>query len=166
MSDLVKFKPLWDAHPANQGVENPCLNKKGSPAFGNQCAIRMGAALKAVGITVPSAKTTAHCGYSGHVQHVLLAEQLGYWILGQKRRFGTPEKKVGQKWDATNGVTVDHYKGRQGIVFFKDFWARQGENEEKNPTGDHIEVWDGTRQAHGDDNYFRRCKQIWFWELP
>lgn len=34
-------------------------------------------------------------------------------------------------------------KGKTGIVFFANYWARPGEI--KNPTGDHIDLWNGTR---------------------
>ncbi|NOZ53453.1 MAG: hypothetical protein GXP08_10000 [Gammaproteobacteria bacterium] len=32
--------------------------------------------------------------------------------------------------------------GKKGIVLFKDYWQRQGEN---NPSGDHIDLWNGSR---------------------
>lgn len=166
MTELVSFKALWDGHPANQGELEPCKNKDGEGAFGNQCAIRMGVALKAAGVTLPRG-SLAHCWIAGHKSepHVLRAEELAGWILRQRARFGQVEKKVGQKWDKTDGITVEHYRGRQGIVFFKDFWTRAGESD-RNPTGDHIDVWNGTYQGNGDDSYFERSKQIWFWELP
>lgn len=162
----VKFQKVWDAHPMTLGEHDPCRNEKGDPAFGNQCAIRMGIALLGAGIKVPASKSVKHCWYKGHQQHCLLAEQLAGWILLQKPTFGAAEKRVGKKWDATNGVDVGFYKGRKGIIFFKDFWARAGENEAVAPTGDHIDVWDGAKQGSGSDNYFERSKQLWFWELP
>ncbi len=161
-STKIAFQPLWDAHPAVQGDPSPCLNKAGEPAFANQCAIRMGVALKAVGITVTGCKVCWH-GHSGK-QHVLLAEQLATFLLGQKRKLGTVEKKKGKNWDSKDGVDVTHYHGRKGIIFFKDFWTRDGESE-SNPTGDHIDVWDGASQGQGSDGYFERSKQLWFWEL-
>jgi hypothetical protein len=166
----VKFQPIWDVYPdiRADGVHDPCVDKKGNKVYGNQCAIRLGEAFKLAGIIVPRTDSTAQCKLAGHPQHVLLAEQLGMWLLYQKVRFGAVEKKVGQKWDPTNGVSAASYAKRKGVIFFKDFWARDGENEAKNPTGDHIDLWDGTRQgsSSGNDSYFTRSKQVWFWELP
>lgn len=161
---LVSFKAVHDAHPMTLGEHDPCRNEKGDPAFGNQCAIRMGIALKGAGVKVP-ASSAKHCWYKGHEQHTLLAEQLAGWILQQKAKFGKADKKVGKKWDSTKGVDVTYFKGKQGIIFFKDFWARDGESDSA-PTGDHIDIWDGTKQGSGSDDYFERSKQLWFWALP
>lgn len=160
MSKLVSFQPLWDNHPAVLGELEPCKNAKGESAFANQCAIRMGIALKAAGVTTSGLVVCWH-GHSGQ-QHILQAEPLAGWMLQQKQRFGTAEKKVGKNHDATKGVTHVDYKGRKGVVFFKDFWFR---DKEKFPTGDHIDVWNGERQGSGNDDYFERSKQVWFWEL-
>lgn len=168
----VKFKTLWEAHPMvkEPNEHDPCLNEKGLPAFANECAIRMGVALKGAGVNVPATKANPHCWFKGHVQHVLQAESLALWLLQQTAKFGKVQKKVGKNWDADKGLTVADYKGKQGIIFFKDFWRREiapGKLESlQNQTGDHIDVWDGTRQGSGLDEYFERSKQLWFWELP
>lgn len=168
----VKFQPIWDNHPDIKDHDhNPCKNAAGDPAFGNECSIRLSIAFKRAGINVPATKATPHCWFPGHVQHVLQAEALAGWILLQKAKFGKVDKKVGQEWDAKNGVSVDYYKGKKGIIFFKDFWRRElagGKMESlENQTGDHIEAWDGQNQAAGShDDYFVRSKQLWFWELP
>lgn len=160
---LVSFKALHDAHPMTLGEHDPCRNEKGDPAFANQCAIRLGIALKGAGVKVP-ASSAKQCWYKGHEQHCLLAEQLAGWILLQKSKFGKADKKVGKDWDATNGVDVSYFKDKQGIIFFKDFWKRT--DAEKSPTGDHIDIWDGQKQGSGSDDYFQRSKQLWFWALP
>ena len=162
----VKFKAVWDAHPMNLPTpeHDPCRNAAGDPAFANECAVRMGVALKGAGVTVPASKAVKHCWYAGHVQHTLLAEQVAGWILLQKAKFGKADKKVGKNWDATNGVDVSYFKDKKGIIFFKDFWKRS--DAEKSPTGDHIDIWDGQKQGSGSDDYFERSKQLWFWALP
>jgi hypothetical protein len=32
--------------------------------------------------------------------------------------------------------------------------------------GDHIDLWNGTQIARGDNEYFERSEEIWFWPLP
>ncbi len=180
-SKLVNFNACWDSHPDIADSEhNPCRNKEGNPAHSSQCAIRLGIALKRAGVEVPvkpkGFKRLGHCWQKAHKgeQHVLRAEVLAKWLLKQRKQFGRAEKKVGSKWDATDGVDWEHFKGRKGIVFFKDFWSRKGKDDDPNPTGDHIDIWNGENQAgffspadHRNTNdYFHRSKQIWFWELP
>jgi hypothetical protein len=180
-SKLITFDAVWDNHPDIADLEhNPCQDKDGLPAYGNECAIRMGIALKRAGVTVPKKPKAhprlAHCWVSGHKdeQHVLRAETLAKWIVKQRKLFGTVQKKRGLDWDSKSGVDWEFFKDRKGIVFFKDFWARTRPNgtEEsaKQMSGDHIDVWNGSEQggaAEGNSNdYFHRSKQIWFWELP
>jgi hypothetical protein len=49
--------------------------------------------------------------------------------------------------------------GRQGIFAFFNFWGPGN-------TGEHIDVWNGSRIALGDNNYFERSEEIWFWPIP
>lgn len=41
---------------------------------------------------------------------------------------------------------------RRGIVFFKDYWMREGE---KSPTGDHIDLWNMDRLTPSWQNFTR-----------
>ncbi|WP_225977179.1 T6SS effector amidase Tae4 family protein [Paracidovorax avenae] len=41
---------------------------------------------------------------------------------------------------------------RKGIVFFKDYWMRDGE---KSPTGDHIDLWNMDRLTPSWQNFTR-----------
>lgn len=34
--------------------------------------------------------------------------------------------------------------GKKGIIFFKDYWMRSADNP-GSPTGDHIDLWNGSR---------------------
>jgi hypothetical protein len=54
--------------------------------------------------------------------------------------------------------TYNAYMGMKGVVFFKNFWGPGNQ-------GDHIDLWSGYRLAGGEDDYFQRSQEIWFWEL-
>jgi hypothetical protein len=59
---MVKFVDLWRGHPINESVTMPCIAphdltnlegehvRLGFPVFHNQCAIRMGVALRRAGV--------------------------------------------------------------------------------------------------------------------
>ena len=77
------------------------------------------------------------------------------WMRAKETgQFGTAEIK--------KNVTSSDYKGRQGIAFFKDFWTRSGQTH---PTGDHIDLWDGSKTTKGAASYFDRSVQVWFWDI-
>ncbi len=66
---MVQFIDLWRGHPINESVTTPCIapheltNMEGEhvsmgfPVFHNQCAIRLGVALRRAG--VPTARSAA-----------------------------------------------------------------------------------------------------------
>ena len=31
--------------------------------------------------------------------------------------------------------------------------------------GDHIDLWNGSSQAYGTDEYFYRAQEVWFWDM-
>ena len=59
---MVEFSDLWRGHPINESVSTPCIAPhdltnmegqfilRGFPVFSNQCAIRMGTALRRAGV--------------------------------------------------------------------------------------------------------------------
>ena len=73
---------------------------------------------------------------------------------------------------------------KTGIIFFKDYWRRNGETGESR-TGDHIDLWDGrgvdklrsqgrisnfltnTLGIYWDGWYSdkNKSKEVWFWEI-
>jgi len=67
-------------------------------------------------------------------------------------------------------------KGRTGVIFFKDYWQRPGENN-ANRSGDHIDLWNKNAIAWGSMwwrslfEFFyivsdlNSSKAIWFWEV-
>jgi len=54
-------------------------------------------------------------------------------------------------------VTDTDFVGKRGIVYWQNFWGNDNQ-------GDHIDLWDGARIAHGSNDYFERSEEIWFWE--
>ncbi|WP_298266533.1 T6SS effector amidase Tae4 family protein [Geobacter sp.] len=67
------------------------------------------------------------------------AEELAAWL--KLRPFcglpPKPETVTGKDWEKK-------IAGRTGIIFFKDYWQRDGESE-GNRSGDHIDLWNGSR---------------------
>lgn len=169
----ITFAELWNAYP-NEAA--PCKNPKtGDAAFSDECAIRVGTCLATAGITNKSF-TGARCWYEGHPRsHMLRAEEVANWLL--LRPFAgcpKPTDITGKNWQAAA-------KGRTGIVFFKDYWRR---DSEKQPTGDHIDLWNGSSLTAPSlqgriNNFFRftlglgvawysdlaKSRQIWLWEI-
>ena len=75
MAEKVEFKDLWYGHPINESVQTPCIAprdgvyqgrpaRKGFPTFANQCAIRMGTALRHAGVTADRNLTPGSAGRS------------------------------------------------------------------------------------------------------
>ena len=139
----VSFTDLWNAYPKG----NPCdgKDKKGEPAFSDQCAIRVGVALKNVGVTFKSYPSKGKCWFKGHEDHVLRATELAEWLKLQP--FAGCTKPIDIKGSDWRG----RIKGKTGIVYFADYWRRTNSNgaKESQPTGDHIDLWNGSRLTTG-----------------
>lgn len=131
----VTFRALWAGYPGGKPYLDP---KTGSPpkGFENQCAIKVSVALQASGVDMRSFRG-AHVVVNGKTA-ATHAEELASWL--QKQRIAgissSPKNTTGEKWQ-------ESIKGRTGIVFFANYWARPGET--KSPTGDHIDLWNGSR---------------------
>ena len=66
--------------------------------------------------------------------------------------------------------------GRTGVVFFKDYWQRQGESV-GGRSGDHIDLWNKSRITEGSMMYraiieflgfvsdLNKSREVWFWEV-
>lgn len=139
----VKFADLWRGYPGG----NPCdgNDKNGNLAFSDQCAIRLGVALKNVGVTFKSYPFKGKCWFSGHEDHILRAEQLANWLKLQPFVGCTKVADIkGENWQ-------EKIKGRTGIIFFGNYWRRTNSAgvEEFNPSGDHIDLWNGEKLTTG-----------------
>jgi hypothetical protein len=139
------FMNLLNAYPK---VPSPC-----DQPWGNQCAIRMSIALNGeLGIKVnKSTYTEPKCKH----EHARGAESLANWLW--RHHLGRPTILGGS---AKDRLTIAN---KTGIVFFKDCFARGGE-EESQRSGDHIDLWNrGKTMGFYDGDYM--SKQVWFWEL-
>ena len=68
--------------------------------------------------------------------------------------------------------------GKKGIIYFEDYWLR-AEDKQGNPTGDHIDLWNGSRLTdftswfrvqmgisyEGVWSDFEKSKKIIFWRV-
>lgn len=136
----ITYQKIWDNHPA---PNNPCDD----PHHVNQCAIRMGVALRGAGVDL-STFHGAKCWSAHDPRHILRAQELADWMVKQTTVFG-PVQKFKKK------VTSADFAEKTGLVFIQDGWGAT----------DHIDVWDGSFLKGGQPNYFSLGKQVWFWEL-
>ncbi len=174
---MLNFRKLWDSHPYQTSVNDPC-SSNGKPNYSDQCAIRIGATLAKCGVKSNALSGTRHCWFhSSSEGHILSAEELA----GALERTRLPGSQNIRK------IHPDLFKkeliGKTGIIFFKDYWQRTSGNSKesfRNRSGDHIDLWNGYRLAHmrsivqlylrigsiglGSDH--SQSKEIWFWEVP
>jgi len=127
----VRFDALWKAYPS--GKPSQAKDAHGNLLYTNQCAIKVSVALHKVGVEMKSF-SGAHTVLDGK-RAALRAEELAAWL--NKMPFcGLPSKAdpvTGPDWK-------DKVKGRTGIIFFGDYWTRDGESQ-ANASGDHIDLW-------------------------
>lgn len=130
----VRFADLWSSYPAKL----PYLDAKTGkppPGYDNQCAIKVSWAIQGVGVQMVSFKQAA-VAVDGK-KLAIRAEELAAWL--RKQPFcGLPSLPLtitGKDW-------ATKIKGKTGIIFFKDYWRRDGERQ---ASGDHIDLWNGAR---------------------
>lgn len=168
----LRFAVLWSAYPSSK----PYVDKNGKvpEGYDNQCAIKVSVALADAGKTLDTFKG-ATVTINGR-KIAIRAQELGQWLKSQKiEGLGVAETITGEDWQKK-------IKGRTGIVYFADYWAR---GNEKVPTGDHIDLWNGSRlTASGLEgaavtflrfgmgiesgpgfSSLNKAKTIWFWEV-
>jgi hypothetical protein len=150
------FDRFWSNHPSNQTPPNndPC-STDGAPNFPNECCIRFGTMLVASGIKLTKYKG-AFCWYGHGKTHTLRVEEMKLWLNSDAVSF--VKKADISKRSHGHQKTYQDYQNMRGIVVFRNFW---GENNQ----GDHIDLWNGTRVAHGALDYFERSEEIWFWKM-
>jgi hypothetical protein len=153
-AQAVKFSDLWDAYKGGKPVDKKhekdvlddkgkVIHKKGDYVYGDQCAARVSVAIHGVGVDMKSFK-----GFSEQVngkKAAMRAQELADWL--KKQPFcGLPQKPEnvkGSDWQ-------EKIKGRTGILFFANYWLR---SNEKSPTGDHIDLWNGSRLTTGSGGF-------------
>jgi len=180
---MIQFHDLWYGHPINQSVQTPCISPKtgmhygvkvtkGYPTFKNQCAIRMGVALKRGGVLPSQLSGVTTCGvHPPEEMHYIRAHELGSRLAtAQIEGLGPTERLTGDE----PSQFYPKIFGRTGIIYIKDYWRRSSDRPGF-PTGDHIDVWNGYRSSAkwlmewfswlGYYSNYAESKEIWFWEV-
>lgn len=140
----MDFVKLDAGHPGNT---DPCDD---SPAWKNQCAIRMSIALNAEGSHPVNATsyTEPKCSHN----HARGAESLANWLW----KYYKPAFKY------TPAEAEVKIKGKQGIVFIKNCFTREGETEKR---GDHIDVWNKTAMKTQPTSLLTQGEKVWFFTV-
>jgi len=169
---MITFETLWKNHPEIFGDSGPCRTN-GAKNFSDQCAINLGVALRRSGFDMGKLRGARFCWQHPRSDgHVLAAEELAGALSRTSIANVQPVRKL--KAEAFE-ETLD---GQQGIIFFKDFWAR-GNETFGNRSGDHIDLWNGRRLTHwltyariqyglvieGRISDFHESREIWFWRV-
>lgn len=181
---MVAFEKLWYGHPINESVQTPCIAPhtgtfqgshalKGFPTFHNQCAIRMGVALKRGGVKPGQISGCLTCGaHDPDAMHFIRATELANALARTNLPGFAPVERL-------TGDAPHHFYpklfGRTGVIFIKDYWTRDGVDKPGFPTGDHIDVWNGYRSSAkwlmewfswlGYYSNYAHAREIWFWEV-
>jgi hypothetical protein len=143
----VTFAKLWASYPGGHPYVDP---KTGRPPQGydNQCAIKVSVSLHGAGVQMKSFRGAA-VAVNG-LPAASLASQLAEWLklqpfCGLPR---WPEKVTGADWQ-------DKIRSKTGIVYFANYWARNaGEKASDRPSGDHIDLWNGSRLTATGMSFF------------
>lgn len=141
---VVTFAELWAGFPHDAPCKDPATGKA---AFEDECAIRLGVCLQNSEITNKSF-TGAKCWYPGHPSsHMLRAKEVSEWL--KRRPFAgcpAPIEIAGEGWQ-------NKIKGKTGIIFFGSYWRRN--LKEKEPSGDHIDLWNIDRLTPNSETTLR-----------
>lgn len=142
----VRFADLWSAYPSGYPYVDA---KTGKPPRGyeNQCAIKVSKALHGVGVEMKSFRGSSIS--LDKLRAGVVATELSNWLKLQPF-CGLPE----QPENVTGPDWQEKIKGRTGIIYFEDYWRRSGES--KAATGDHIDLWNGSRLPANAANNARR----------
>jgi hypothetical protein len=143
----AEFSTLWASYPDSPPFVDPKTGKP-PPGYENQCAIKVSVAIHGVGVEMKSFRGVAE-KVSG-LPVALLASQLAAW-LKQQPFCGVPKSPE----DVTGADWHSKIRGRTGIVYFADYWARSAkETASGKPTGDHIDLWNGSRLTATGMSFF------------
>jgi hypothetical protein len=163
--DGVTFDTLWSTYVSGA----PCTN----PEFTNQCAIRISEVLLNNGFTMQSFRGARCYGDSSRNagKHIIRAEELANWL----RR--SPIPGMGPTQEVAPENYTAELDGKTGIIFFKDYYTL-GNQRFENRSGDHIDLWNGSRTTGNWFQWTRELqedigvaddreasREIWFWEI-
>jgi type VI protein secretion system component Hcp len=139
------FKKLWSSYESG----HPYVDKNGQVPSGydNQCAIRVSVALQAAGIDLK--------GFHGstvvvhHKSVAVVATQLANWI---DSRASNPCGPIARSALITGKDWQSRIKEKKGIVYFENYWKREGERA---PSGDHIDLWNRNTLTPSIESFLR-----------
>ena len=120
---------------SNYPSDDPCdaRNDKGDLLFKNQCAIRLGYAMKKSGISLAGFPSARKCWIHKNDDHILSAKELADWLDR-----GTVSQ-VKKSHDITGEAWRKRALKKKGIICFEDYYAPSSGSG-----GDHIDLWDGS----------------------
>lgn len=133
----ITFEQLWDNYETGTPYVDPATGEP--PAgFENQCAIRMSVTLHNVGVEMKSFNGNGRILINGK-KTATRAPELATW-LDRKPFCG-----IGKSINITGENWEDKVEDKTGIIFFENYWTREGQNH---PTGSHIDLWNGSHFAN------------------
>jgi RHS repeat-associated protein len=127
---IPSFSNLWSNYPSEAEHIDPKTKKD---IYGNHCAINVSHTLIKSGIKMGNfrgAKCSNKCPLGNLGKHAIRASELAEWL--------TSNLFEGQV--LTGETFQEAIKGKTGIVYFENYWQRDGEKG-KTRTGDHIDLW-------------------------
>lgn len=137
----LSFTELWDAYPSDALLH---INAKtGENIFNDSCAINVSAALYLCGIRLRSYRGTKCWACptpdeNGKGIHAIRAQELADYL--KTRPFADCPKPI----ELTGESYEEKVSGKTGIIFFQDYWLRDGE---RTRSGDHIDLWNENKLA-------------------
>jgi Type VI secretion system (T6SS), amidase effector protein 4 len=152
---MATFQELWAAHPGRTDVCD-------KTTFGNQCAMRMGTALRAIGANLAGLKTCVQYDqrtFKSHAPgHIRAAQDLAnhFYKKTTEKGLGAASFKV---YTGSINANIDALKNAKGMIFIMNGWG----------STDHIDVWFGNGSTGalkgGDVSYFAVGEEVWLWSF-
>lgn len=151
----MTFSDLWNFHPGRGSVCDTTI-------FGNQCAMRMGKALRSNGASLEGLRTCMSYNrrrFKSHDPgHVLSAQDLANKFFQRPNAPGLSAQRF-SVFSGSIRSNIGHLKDRNGMIFIENGWG----------STDHIDLWRGDGVSGelrgGLRSYFAVGKKIYFWEI-
>lgn len=152
---MSRFDLLWDAHPGHADVCDRTF-------FTNQCAMRVGVALRSIGAQLNGLKTCVGFSrrqFGSHRPgHTRSAQEVANHFYQVKAGKGLGAKSF-RIYTGTMNDNMDALKDKSGMIFIMNGWE----------STDHIDVWKGNGRTGelkgGWPRYFAVGEQVWLWEF-
>lgn len=152
---MSRFSDLWKHHPGRGYVCD-------TNVFANQCAMRVGVALRALNVDLSGLKTCVgydSSKFADHAPgHIRSAQQLAnhFYRKPAAHSLGAKSFKI---YEGSIGKNIAKLKDLNGMIFIMNGWG----------STDHIDVWKGNGATGslkgGYPEYLNVGEQVWFWEF-